>query len=285
MTSQPKQCSNGSQGALLARYELGTLNEAERNRFEEHLLDCQFCSDALMEMLPLMATLRQNRQAIVSSLHRDGISFNALREELLAEARIPRVRLWSRAGELFNQLRAAFARPVVWAPAALCAAAALLLVMQLQKQPSFTADHYGLTFKKAPYEAQVWRGEPADAAVESFNQGMQSYLANDYASAIKLLKKAVALEPERGTWWMFLGISSYLDRRAPDAVAALTRAVALTEYDLKTESLWYLAQAHVLDGHKDQALPLLKQLSEQQNPYSGEAHDLLNRISQEDIHK
>jgi tetratricopeptide (TPR) repeat protein len=285
MTGQPKKCNDETQGALLTRYELGTLNDVEQNQFEEHLLDCQFCSEALVEMLPLTATLRQNRQAIVSRLHRDGLSFDALREELLTEKRTPRTRQWSYINEVFIWLRAAFARPVVWAPTALCAAAALVLVIQLHQQSPSTVKDYGLVFKKAPYEAQVWRGESAGPAVEYFNQGMQSYLANDYSAAIKMLKKAVAMEPERGTWWMFLGISSYLDRRAPDAVEALTRAVALTEYDLKTESLWYLAQAHVLDGHKDRALPLLKQLSEQQNPYSGEAHDLLNRISQEDIHK
>jgi tetratricopeptide (TPR) repeat protein len=282
MSSTTSDCSDKTLGALLFRFEMGTLAETDRDRFEEHLMDCSYCRQAFEEMQPVSAALRRHKLSLVRELHREGLSFDSLRRELRSEIR--QSHQAASFKNLLNSILESLTRPRIWAPVAI-SAVCLFFVVLMQRHSTENPYLSMLTFEKSPYESLTTRSIESRQAEEIFSQGMQAYLKNDYSKAISKLKKAVELEPGNGRWWMFLGISEYMDRRALDAVSALSRADSLTEFDLNIETRWYLAQAHLLAKQEHQAIPILQGLVSQPNLHSVQAKillDKLNRMNRQD---
>lgn len=61
-----KRCSNNRDGLLLSAYELGLLSEIEAERFEIHLLTCEYCHHELTEFAQHAATLQKDHRALAS---------------------------------------------------------------------------------------------------------------------------------------------------------------------------------------------------------------------------
>lgn len=56
-------CTDRKTGLLIGAYELGLLSGEEKRRFEEHLLQCQYCSDSLYRAVPIMQLIREKNLA------------------------------------------------------------------------------------------------------------------------------------------------------------------------------------------------------------------------------
>jgi hypothetical protein len=56
-------CKDQDMGELIGGYELGLLSEEERRRFEDHLLDCEYCFQSLYRTAPIANMIREKRLA------------------------------------------------------------------------------------------------------------------------------------------------------------------------------------------------------------------------------
>jgi len=274
------ECRDPQVGELITQYEMGELSDEERDRFEEHLMDCDFCRRELEGMLPTISAMRSHRAEILKGLHEEGISFESLKKRLLALPRSGRIKktspkyIWEK---ILQGLRV-FSRPRGWVPAAVVVTALLLMItLPLFHHPENPYLTY-LSFDKLPYQPQKLRGEMASQAERFFHKGMNEYLRGNYRGAIGNLREAVEKDPDNGTWWLYLGVCYYLNHQGKQAIEALTRADGLTQYSLNVKSRWYLAQAYLLQGDADRAIPLLERIRDQKREYATQADSLLTIV-------
>ncbi len=241
-------------------------------------MECDFCRQELGEMLPIISSMRRHKAEILKGLHKEGISFESLRERLLALHQAEQVKkrslgyIWGKISRGFRT----FGRPRIFVPAAVVVTALLLFVTLLHhpENPYLTY----LSFEKPPYRPQKLRGEMASQAEHLFHKGMNEYLRGNYRGAIGNLREAVEKDPDNGTWWLYLGVCYYLDRQGKQAIETLARADTLTQYSLNVKSRWYLAQAYLLQGDTDRAIPLLEWIRGQKREYAAQADTLLTIV-------
>jgi tetratricopeptide (TPR) repeat protein len=275
----PQECTNEKTGRLITLYELNQLRENDRRRFEEHLLECRFCSQELQEMLPLISTMRDSRIEIRQALAGEGMSFAEEKETLLEKSR-------DRAGQsliesffgTIRQLLTDVRRPVVWAPAAVVALI-LIFLLPWGRAPNPYLPY--LDDSKAPYSRVAFRGPAGQINVEAqkaFNAGMAEYLRDNYDLAIQHLKRAVQRAPEESQYWFYLGVSHYLARHSGPAIETLNRALSTTDESLRAKARWYLAQAYLLRGDLKQAQLHLHEIIGVGGEYSARADSLLKQI-------
>jgi Flp pilus assembly protein TadD len=107
---------------------------------------------------------------------------------------------------------------------------------------------------------------------------MEFYQKNNFKLAIGPLAKAVQEDSLEGRYWLYLGISYYLDHQAAQAATALTKAESLSDPAQRNRARWYLAQAYLLEQDTVRSMPLLQSLINEGFEYSEEADSLLIRI-------
>jgi len=274
------QCTNEEIGRLIAQYELGELSDEECDRFEEHLMECDFCLGELEQMRPIVSALRQDRVEIRDALRHEGISFETLKEELLSRSRVNRS-VFGKVMQAATQALSSLRQTRVLIPA-ISMLFALVLIRMYYWPPHIGTSETNpyeriLTFESLPYQLLELRGTAGEAD-PSFDEGMKAYLEGNYGDAIVNLRNAVEKAPENGSWWLYLGVCYYLERDAKAAVKALARADTLAQFSDKTRARWYLAQAHLLNGDANQAIPLLQWLIDQEKTYAGKADSLLRIV-------
>ena len=65
-------CTNKDIGELIGSYELGLLSEEERRKFENHLVECEFCFQSLYEAAPITNLVRDKKLAPSSNVEVQG---------------------------------------------------------------------------------------------------------------------------------------------------------------------------------------------------------------------
>lgn len=273
------ECTDEEIGRLITFYELDQLGEKDRCRFEEHILECEFCFQELREMRPVVYIMREQKAQILERLAQGGVrlarqtpgALEARRSEL-------RSRIFALIGEKFRQLAGGFGRPVVWVPAVAVAALVLLLVLPVNRHNPYLPylDH-----ERAPYNKVTFRGltTPRDEARNLFDQGMEKYLQGDYAQAAEYLTRAAELAPDESAYWLYLGVSYYLDRQPKQAAEALTHALSAKDQDVRVNAEWYLAQAYLFKGEATRATPLLEEIARKGGEYASRADSLISQIN------
>jgi tetratricopeptide (TPR) repeat protein len=78
-----KKCLDEKIGQLIAAYEIDELNEEEREIFEKHLMECEYCSESLIELAPVIIDM-QNREGVFAEW--EGKSFDDLADELKGDS-------------------------------------------------------------------------------------------------------------------------------------------------------------------------------------------------------
>jgi tetratricopeptide (TPR) repeat protein len=278
------QCKNPDIGRLIHHYEMGQLDDTDRDRFEDHLLDCDYCADEVERMEPVAVGLRANRELIRKGLAAEGITFDALKADLLNEAEPIQRAAAPRRDSWFARMGEAFRQPMIrWtaigAGTAVTALAVILLVVMAPKQEASRRYMPMLTFQALPYEGSlVLRGEGAADGQKDFDAGMQAYLQADYKQAMRLIGKAVEKSPDRAEWWLYLGVCGYLQRDPGPTIKALRQADGIAQGGVKLRTRWFLAQAYLLAGDRESAEPMLEWVIAQEQDYSKEAFNILNRL-------
>ncbi|MFH1861447.1 MAG: tetratricopeptide repeat protein [bacterium] len=277
MTSE---CTNEAIGDLITFYELNRLDEPDRCRFEKHLLECNYCCRQLQEMQPLAFAMQQSKAEILEKLEEDGINFTQQQNTLLEAAeKLSPMSGFEALRERFGRWAEVLKRPVIWMPAA---ATVLILILVLPLSLSRNPYLPFLDYTKAPYDYATFRGPAGQINAEArytFERGMEEYARDNYKEAIRQLQKALQLAPEVSEYWLYLGVSHYLDRHPKAAIEALSRALLTKDEVIKSMSNWYLAQAYLSENHPEMALPLLEESVSQEGEYSALADTLLIRIN------
>jgi tetratricopeptide (TPR) repeat protein len=284
---RPEQapCTEPQTGKLIHHFEMGQLSEADRVRFEMHLLRCEFCATEVEAMFPVAAAMRANRESIWQGLAEDGITLKNRQSLLPKESRDPRTQSASGwTSKLWRDSRKALADvSMKWkllgagGAFALSAAVVLLLVFS---SPKIAGQYVPLlSFQALPYEGSIrLRGDSSNPGQSDFDGGMRDYLFGNYAHAIPQFKHAVRQSPNQGEWWLYLGVACYLEKDIKRALASLQKADALLAGDNQNTVRWYLAQSYLLAGMRSEAESLLDGLAARNNEYTSRAIDLRNRL-------
>jgi len=274
------RCSNEELGHLITFYEMDTLTEDDRLRFEDHLLDCPFCRSEVSRMFPVYRTLEQSKAEVLARLQATGISLDSIKQQILATSQRSKATepsgqfLWRKLILAVQSLRV----PGEVIPALAVTALVLLLILLPTHPPQINPYAAWLSFEKAYYQPQNDRAPSNTTAESAFQQGMEFYQENNFKAAIGLLEKAGQEDSLDGRYWLYLGICYYLDHQAPQAVTALTKAELLSDPAQRNRARWYLAQAYLLEQDTVRSMPLLQSLVNEGFEYSEAADSLLIRI-------
>jgi len=202
---------------LLAAYELGLLDAAERARFEQATLDEPELLDELFDHASEAQALRNEPERYRAVLE------SARRAAEPAPAR--RLAGWLRA----------LLSPRVLAPAAVAAAAVFVLVIM----PGDDDLRRLAVLEAAPYVQVDTRAADSDAAA-LYREAMTDYSAARYGAAARRLDEALAAG-EAG-WHqaaqarLYLGVSRLLDGDVEGAFAPLREAAASSQLPIAERS-------------------------------------------------
>jgi tetratricopeptide (TPR) repeat protein len=249
-------------------YELNQLNDADRDRFEEHLMSCSFCTAEAQAMQPLTTVLTEHREGVLNALREDGLTFDQIRRQMT----MPRETVWDRLSEFFRNW---YGRTALVGAAAVAVIVAVLLYPHAGTPP-YLAD---LSYELPPYESNLeLRGEQSDQAAVAFEMAMDSYRQGHYAVAIKGIQRALDIDPDRSERWLYLGVSQYATHDARNAVCSLKKADANAEGLTKIRARWFLAQSYLYLGKVSPARPLLEWIIAQGGEHSEDAEKLLATV-------
>jgi hypothetical protein len=127
------------------------------------------------------------------------------------------------------------------------------------------------------YRPMVLRGA-IDEATTHFREGMRSYSAADYASALPALTKAAQLDPSRADISFFLGVSGLLTGDISQGRKELQRTVAMGDSPFLAEANFFLGKAHLMEGNLGSARRDLAIVAKSDSEKSRDARDLLAEL-------
>jgi tetratricopeptide (TPR) repeat protein len=134
-----------------------------------------------------------------------------------------------------------------------------------------------IRYDELPYQPIETRGITKTEGMKFFELGMKDYVQKNYAVAIKNLKLAVQSESQ-AQWWLYLGVSHFMNHESAPAILALEKADTLSSPFLKMTARWYLAQAYLVEQKLDKAKPLLESVVASKTERSSLADSLLSKI-------
>jgi hypothetical protein len=239
-------CVDSMTVALLAE---GGLDEEPARRARGHVVDCARCFQLL--------------DAAVAEVQHQ-------RREVEAPEAVP-VLVTARGGAMAWLER--FLRPRVMGPVlGLLAAVALVVILPLGgPQP---ADLAGLA-QIEPLPVRVTRDATSSGSVEAATaEGRAAYASGDYARAIAALAHAED-SPERD---LYVASAHVLSGDRVSARPLLTEAMATGPGAVAHEARWLLAQVELLDGHRPEAILLLREVAAERGRRSAAAAALLSSL-------
>jgi len=240
-------CTNPEIGVMLAAFEIGVLDAADRSCFLAHVRECSFCQQELDTMLPLWMEMNENRTALQEAMDAAEMSFNLIKQRLVAESKQPE--------SLPDKIRRSLG----------------FMKNRLEEL---------LDFEPLPAPALVLRGQ-AKESNEAWEAGMTAYRSQQYDVAVSKFALCTSREPARWDAWLFLGISRLMQKKATPAIRALEKADSLSGLAMKVEIRWYLAQAWLLKGDAVKATPYLAELAvSESDQYKDKARELLRRLKE-----
>lgn len=268
------KCIDVSRGNLIAQYELGVLDDEDRDLFEEHLMDCEFCRNELAELSPVTHLLRKHQPAISATLRAEA-------EEMINDnPPVPvGLNVFERIGRFFGDIKESLSLPRVYAPALVVATVVVVFAVVLYHNAVQNPYTEYLTFEPLAYTEMTLRGEESVETEQVFNQGMKEYCSGHFSQAANILEDAVKQSPKTWKYWMYLGICQYLSRQPQQAIDALKKADELTKYAFKSEIRWYLFQSYILNQDISRADSIYALLKVENDKCAEKADSLWKRIS------
>jgi len=256
--------NNRSPGAedLLAAYELGLLDDADRVRFEAATRDDPELLEELFDAAP-----------IIQALHDDPARF-------AAAARVARTELRSGFSRRIIGWFAALVQPRFAVPLAISAVALVFVVFAPQNE---SWKDLAVLEPLAVSRYEVRAGAPA--ADEFYRGALDAYLENRWADAAVELENALALAA--ADWArtdqarLYLGSSLLLEGRIDAAVTVFEQILESPLVPIRERAAWQLVQARLVLGDVEGARTGLEGL--QSSPVFGEkAEALLEALTASD---
>lgn len=267
------KCINPELGSLLSSYQLGSLSKKNQIRFEEHLLECNYCSEELKEMSELASNLRENKNEILTALNAAGLNLTGLKKEVLKEISDENKSVYLNV--VWERLKNVFSLPKVYVPVSVMVSIVLFTIVFRLSQPLNPYIDI-LRFDNNSENILILRDYPSSEGEKLYQMGINAYLKGDLEAAIPLFKETVELLPQEFDAWFYLGVSYYLNKKGKPAIKCLKQALNLNPHSEITNL--YLAEAYLLSNLPDEAVPLLRSLQMKESLYSRRATDYLKEI-------
>jgi TolA-binding protein len=266
-------CNSVAREEILESYLAGSLDEQDREAFEEHYFECARCFDELR-------TLQAIRNALptVTTEVENSTSGSLTRW-------LPALGLAAAAG-LTVGIVLFMRQPPTSAPAVSTKATspteASVPETPTAQQPAQTAalePSLEQLARVVPprYEPLQLRGAP-DEATDRFQRGMERYRKADYAGAADDLRAAANLDPDGVHILFFLGISHLMMGQDDAAIDRLRATIARGDSAYLEEAHWYLAKVFLRRKDLDAAEGQLKTLIQLRGSKAAEGRRLLTQL-------
>ncbi len=257
-------CSLIVRDELAERYLLGDLSPAEQEAYEQHYFECARCFGELRRLQAIRDVLRAAPPAIPAPkgsrvwnpwwgwAMAGAVAAALVAVVLLRQSGAPEpVAGLPRAAAPAGPTSSPGADPA-GVPAAAGNAEPSVALAPPAAAASPEARRLGVLARLARaepprYSPRVLRGA-ADEATVSFQQGMKGYVAGDYGAAIRSLRQAGQLDPERPDIAFFLAASELLAGNIAGAVGEFERTIAMGDTPFLEEAHFYLAKALLKRG-------------------------------------
>ena len=257
-------CMNKKIGKLLFLYEFDKLSSKEKELFEAHLLDCDYCFQQLHDLAPVVTKMRDNPYAFYPAL--------------TTQAKPPRDK------RLLSFLKSFF-RPLVWAspfvkPAFAVALLVFVVLIGIQFWPDSPQNYADLArIEPLRYIPLNIKG-PADMAAPEklFAEGMQFYSLGRYEQAITRLDSSRRLNPEDTEAAFYLGLSCLLADRVDIAIEYFQFVIDSGEKIHMEKSRWFLANAYLRKEDAKRALVELEKVIQLNGAYKWQAEEMIQNI-------
>jgi tetratricopeptide (TPR) repeat protein len=267
-------CCAPELGALLFEYELGTLSDTDRQKFERHLMECDFCLYEAAEYRQLSDALIANRSEVVSAFEKEGVTVESLLEQ---SADKPKQQQIEREIRAENSPRV-FSWQNLFGPKtaiAFAAAAAIVLILGLslfKEKPTLMIGAY------APPSWLTWQSRGLESADSLLKSAQASYNAKDFSAASKSLSKYLASHGDAQAS-LYLGVAYYELGHFEQAIQAFEWAKADNSV-IRAEADFYRSLILLKQGNRSGAVEILKQVVAENSNRVGEAKDLLKQIEE-----
>ncbi len=244
----------------IKRYVQGQMKEKEQREMENHLADCQFCSDAV-EGYASVENFEQVDQVL------EEFALTKQQEQKKAqEAKVVNIQKASASRSSFF-LKAAAAILLISIPAA------LLLYSNANQGPQLFAEMVDEI--PATYDYAQRTDDSTKMRQEPFFLALQAYDSKEYAKSLVLFRQHLSERPEDKAAVFFSGVAYLKNGQTKKAIAALEQIYLDTKSGFHLDATWYLALAKLKQNDNKRAKSLLQVLTQTDSYYNGKAAELL----------
>ncbi len=267
MNSAP--CPRPELQALVARYELGALEPAERAAFEQHVLECDACVLELERGVRMAEALREGRSGFAALLQEEPPAA-AVTAASRSTVSVPAPRVQRRLAGLVPLFR-----PRLLVPAA----AALLIGLGLWQEARRSDIRRWASFPPQIAASGGMRSStPGDAVAELLDAGASYFDLGQHAEAQRYFRAALEREPDSVPAAYGLGLVLAVGGDLQGAIPLLERAAPRAEGEQRDAVQWVLANAYLARGEREAARRVLALLVASSGAYAPRAQDLDRRL-------
>lgn len=258
-------CTDPEIGKLIFMYELKLLSGDERERFEDHLLSCEYCMDEVWRFSPVIAGMEKHREQILAELEREE-----------AVETLPRPYIEKNLG-LFVWLPSLF-RPAPIGIAFAVAIVAFIALVSLYPRLNYSSL---AEISREPFPSISFMGEADSlAGARLFSQGMAFYRNGNDSAAVHSLRQALRLDSTNAAALFYLGISCMQLGQLDAATAAFAKGLALNDSLYHERLLWYDGNARLARNDDVRALRRFEAIKVLNGKYSAHAEEKIRKIEQ-----
>ena len=170
-------------------------------------------------------------------------------------------------------------KTIVWAVSIL--AIAISLFYSFGNRIGSAANPFGPYISIRPIETpkvSILRSDSSIAGLSDYVKVVNEYSKANYRAAETYFQTAVSVSPNKGDWWLILGVSQALLRKPDLALTSLQSAEQLSEEPAKSSAKWFESQCYLMQGNLAEAVKLLDGLAANGKVYSTESRELLHKL-------
>ena len=258
-------CGDVEERELVERFVAGTLDEHDRDAFEEHILGCDTCFDRVQTTRMLRHELGSPKAAAPRNWPLiAGLAVAAVLA-LAVAATLRSGRSTSSAGSALEGANARQASsPATPASSPLPTRAQAIMQLAQVEPPRFLPPNL--------------RGADDDRR-RAFLQAMEKYRASDYESAASALRALATSADAAAETLFYLAVCDLAGGRAADAARGFSRVIELKDFVLEEDAHFFLAKAHLSRGDVESARKEFEQVVALKGDREGEARAILSALA------
>jgi tetratricopeptide (TPR) repeat protein len=262
-------CEQVARDAVVEKYLLAQLSEAEQEAFELHYFQCVACFEELATRRQLQEELARPRAATQAEpAGRPGLTWRWAWAPVAAAAALVILTVWIRH------------TPVAVTPTQTPTVSS---TPSAQPQPQAVSPDRALFIAELAriqpprYSPVILRGAE-DEATRRFHEAMQHYQRGKPEQAIPGLRSATQLNANEAEIHFFLGICYLLTGRTEPGIKALRNTVALGESPYLEQAHFYLAKAYLQKGNVAEASKELQTTVRLHGDMENQAGELVQKL-------